>query len=933
MADRVVGFTIEVGGTESEIQKTGDLKRQLLDLTTAINENKEATKGNTGATKASAETVGKMEAQQKALRSEIGKNQKATVDQIKANNSAAGSYDELSAETRVLRSRLRALPDAFDDSNEAAQGLTKQIAQNEQKLKDFDSAIGQNFRNVGNYKEAIGDVADELLGAAGAQGNLSGIVGAFAPAAIGAFAAGAVVSFGVALNDVVDEFVVLRGEAGKLTATTGAALDSIVAKAKSTATVFDKDFNEIVQTANVLAKQMNVSFDDAFELINKGFLAGADATGDFLNQVQEFAPQFDDAGASAEELIALITTQVQEGVFSDKGVDTVKEFGLRIREQTTGTREALENAFGQEFSDKILNGINDASLSSVDALKLVTRQMRDTEVPAEDLQTVIADVFGGPGEDAGLKFLQTLGEVETSIDALIDPTNTLVQIQEEQLRLEEDLASEQNRFSAALDTGSTSVSNLGTILKTEFFAALSDTILQAQTAIAVFQSLGDLEIFGGEGFKKSLQERIDALNQQNEVLVEEAENTADEILAIDEMTAEEKAKLSARQLADAKKINEERRKDAAKEAEFLRKLDEQVAAEANATGKEIAKDFAEGFEEQAGLEFEEIGQDLFGEDSALGEELTESLQARFLETSDGRRAIIEAELEARIITQEEAAERLKVIDDELRDRRLENIDMLASSTIMGLDAISTFQDAKFTKDTALLKKEQKALLDNFKGTEEEKTALQEKFDKDNEAREKSFRKSQAALASATAIIDGLVAVNKALATVVPTVPAGVIAAAAIGITTAANVAKINAQTFSEGGRLVGASHADNGIPFTVNGVPGFEAQGGEALVNADTMSDPYLSQLVSWANMKGGGVSLAKRGMSIPKVYQEGGLFPSPSVLIPPSTPIAQAGDLGLAEFAAEIVNGINDKRVIAVESDQRAAAERVTFAEELTEF
>ena len=63
---RVIGFTIEVGGTEAEIQKTGELKRTLVDLTAEIAKNKEATKGNTGAQKASAESVGKLEAQQKA---------------------------------------------------------------------------------------------------------------------------------------------------------------------------------------------------------------------------------------------------------------------------------------------------------------------------------------------------------------------------------------------------------------------------------------------------------------------------------------------------------------------------------------------------------------------------------------------------------------------------------------------------------------------------------------------------------------------------------------------------------------------------------------------------------------------------------------------------------------------------------------------------
>jgi len=81
----------------------------------------------------------------------------------------------------------------------------------------------------------------------------------------------------------------------------------------------------------------------------------------------------------------------------------------------------------------------------------------------------------------------------------------------------------------------------------------------------------------------------------------------------------------------------------------------------------------------------------------------------------------------------------------------------------------------------------------------------------------------------------------------------------------AQVARINAITFARGGIaafggvLNGPSHAQGGIPFAVGGRVGFEAEGGEAIINkrSSAMFRPMLSQI----NQAGGGRSFATGGM------------------------------------------------------------------------
>jgi hypothetical protein len=63
-----------------------------------------------------------------------------------------------------------------------------------------------------------------------------------------------------------------------------------------------------------------------------------------------------------------------------------------------------------------------------------------------------------------------------------------------------------------------------------------------------------------------------------------------------------------------------------------------------------------------------------------------------------------------------------------------------------------------------------------------------------------------------------------------------------------------------GGILSGPSHARGGIPFTVGGRPGFEAEGGEAIINK--RSTAMFRKELSAINQAGGGVAFARGGMT-----------------------------------------------------------------------
>lgn len=100
---------------------------------------------------------------------------------------------------------------------------------------------------------------------------------------------------------------------------------------------------------------------------------------------------------------------------------------------------------------------------------------------------------------------------------------------------------------------------------------------------------------------------------------------------------------------------------------------------------------------------------------------------------------------------------------------------------------------------------------------------------------------------------------------IPTIASPALGAVFAGVAVAsglANIAKIAGVKMARGAILQGDSHANGGIPFTVDGKPGFEAEGGEAIINKK--STAQYGHLLSAINQAGGGVAFAGGGITYP---------------------------------------------------------------------
>lgn len=412
---------------------------------------------------------------------------------IKLNQSAEGSYNRLSAQYSLNKIYLNNMTKAEREEAEAKEGLITKTRELYKAMNEYQKSTGKTNLNVGNYteasdaiisyadrlKEALGlnNAFGESLLALGRGGNESKEV--FAAMSDGAKALGntlmslmtnpvflaiaGIAGAGVAFKFWYDYNAGLV-EATRLTQQfTGKSGDDLKAfrnQVQAVADTFNADFKETLISANALAKQFGISADEAIQLIQDGFIAGGDANGEFLNTLKEYPAYFKEAGISASQFVAIVAETNKAGIFSDKGVDAIKEGNLRLREMTTATAAALDGI--GISSTQVQKDLQTGAKTTFQVMQEVSAKLAELPDSAQSVGTAIADIFGGPGEDAGLQYLRTLKDISTDLDTVKSKAGELGRLQEEQLQSEIEL---QNALAGLFDATGGSFEGFTTSIK------------------------------------------------------------------------------------------------------------------------------------------------------------------------------------------------------------------------------------------------------------------------------------------------------------------------------------------------------------------------------------------------------------------------------------------------------------------------------------
>ena len=398
---------------------------------------------------------------------------------VKINQSAEGSYNRLSAQYSLNKIYLNNMTKAERENTEEGRKLVAQTKEIYEEMKRLQEATGKFQLNVGNYTEAsdaiiaYGDKLKETLGLNSAFGEsllALGRGGAESKAVFTAIGDGAK-ALGKTLLGLLSNpvFLAIAGiaaagaafkwwydyNAGLVEATrltqqfTGKSGDDLKAfrnEVQAVADSFNADFRETLIATNALSKQFGISANEALQLVKDGFLAGGDANGEFLDTLKEYPAYFKEAGISADQFVAIVTQTNKMGIFSDKGVDAIKEANLRLREMTTATAAALDG-IGISW-EQVQKDLQTGTKTTFDVIQDVSAKLAELPDNAATVGAAIADIFGEPGEDAGLQYLRTLKDISTNMDEVKGKAGVLAQLQEEQLQSQIEL---QNALSGLFD--------------------------------------------------------------------------------------------------------------------------------------------------------------------------------------------------------------------------------------------------------------------------------------------------------------------------------------------------------------------------------------------------------------------------------------------------------------------------------------------------
>lgn len=146
-------------------------------------------------------------------------------------------------------------------------------------------------------------------------------------------------------------------------------------------------------------KNTGASAQEALDLVAAGFQRGLNKSGDFLDTLTEYGPQFGKAKMSAGELFSLLETGLGTGVLgTDKISDAFKEFGFSIADTSQGMVQAFAQ-IGIKQED-LQAKINAGQLTQTQAFQLVMDKVRGV-ASETDHMAVISQIFKGAGEDLG----------------------------------------------------------------------------------------------------------------------------------------------------------------------------------------------------------------------------------------------------------------------------------------------------------------------------------------------------------------------------------------------------------------------------------------------------------------------------------------------------------------------------------------------------
>lgn len=595
MAKKLV-FSLEFEGSQQTTTKLTAVETNLGRVTKEINGTKKAIAEYNKATaeqRAELEKNGKginqLETNFKSLRSQqVGLREEArglrndlkdqakeflAVEKTIPKDSLVGlriEYKKLRSEIDLMGAAARASVEGLEKI-EKAEGIKRTIDSIGESVGDFRSQVGSYVKAV---QQAFETFKGGGSGGSGGAGSLGAIIDPLASILGGGLVGGegiiellgqagtALGPVGVAITATIGGFAALTqhvidttlayekqfDQVTSLTGVTGLELVEATGKLSAISQVYNADQKEILLAANALSRELGGPLTKSLDLVRSGLQQNADANGEYLDGIREYSAQVRDAEISAERFNQILIDQTQLGVFSDKGIDAVKEATELIGRLEDKALTGLDRLGidSQQTAEDLAGGY----VTVAEVIGQAATAIR--ELPKESIiaRKATDEIFGTPGIDAGRAFIETLsdlGEESIRVEQELTPyQNRLEAAFQATLALEE----QNTRLAATFAGLETNVEGFGTRLQTFGTKALNDFI-------ELF--VVNRRIIEDDGFFSAL---LSGQERYNEEAAEFAKENADALASIKEGQEEAAIGIRAAALAGTLSLRELRQEQA-----------------------------------------------------------------------------------------------------------------------------------------------------------------------------------------------------------------------------------------------------------------------------------------------------------------------------------------------------------------------------------
>lgn len=337
---------------------------------------------------------------------------------------------------------------AEKEAAEAAKKLAeeeKKAAKEAEDLKKKNEGLADSMLNMIGINANLGSSFKEMGEGGSVFDGLNTKVTAFGKTLMGLLANPWVLAF-LGITGIVAGFKwwydYNKGliEASRLTenftGATGDAADKVTADMQTLADKMGKGYSDTIGAANTLVQQFGMSWDEAYELMKDGITAGADMSGNMIANIERFAPALRDAGVSADEFMAILA-ETRNGIFNEDGIQNIMKAGTRLRAMTKQTEQSL-NDVGIS-AKQMQKDLESGNITMLEAVQQVSAKLKEIPENSQEAGSVMKNVFGRTASEGGALLLQSIADINTSLDKAKDNMGELGKVNEEQMNAQREL--------------------------------------------------------------------------------------------------------------------------------------------------------------------------------------------------------------------------------------------------------------------------------------------------------------------------------------------------------------------------------------------------------------------------------------------------------------------------------------------------------------